>query len=95
MFAALGLFRAGLVDSAKSVATHSRGNPQIDPASALLLYEAQFRSQIGDKNEAIRLLTDFFAKSPQQHAVAKDNHSWWWDPIRDDPRYKSLVGETG
>jgi eukaryotic-like serine/threonine-protein kinase len=95
MLAALGLFRAGLVDSARSVATHSRGNPQIDPASELLLYEAHFRSQSGDKSEAIRLLTDFFAKSPQQHAVAKDDHSWWWDPIRDDPRYKSLVGDTG
>jgi tetratricopeptide (TPR) repeat protein len=95
MLAALGLFRAGLADSARSVATHSRGNPQIDPASELLLYEAHFRSQSGDKNEAIRLLTDFFAKSPQQHAVAKDDHSWWWDPIRDDPRYKSLVGDTG
>jgi eukaryotic-like serine/threonine-protein kinase len=94
MLAALGLFRAGLADSAKSVATHSRGNPQVDAASALLFYEARFRSQVGDKNEAIRLLTDFFAKSPQQHAMAKDDHTWWWDPIRDDPRYKSLVGET-
>ena len=94
MLAALGLYRAGLADSARSVATRSRGNPQIDPASALLLYEAHFRSQSGDKNDAIRLLTDFFAKSPQQHAVAKDDHSWWWDPIRDDPRYKSLVGEN-
>jgi tetratricopeptide (TPR) repeat protein len=95
MLAALGLYRAGLVDSAKSVASRSRGNPQIDPASVLLVYEAHFRSQSGDKNEAIRLLTDFFAKSPQQHAMAKDDHAWWWDPIRDDPRYKSLVGETG
>jgi serine/threonine protein kinase/tetratricopeptide (TPR) repeat protein len=94
MLAGLGLFRAGLTDSAKSVVSRSRGNPQIDAASALLIYEAHFRSQIGDKNDAIRLLTDFYAKSPQQHAVAKDDHSWWWDPIRDDPRYKSLVGET-
>jgi TolB-like protein len=95
MLAALGLFRAGLADSAKSVASRSRGNPQVDPASVLFVYEAHFRSQSGDKNEAIRLLTDFYAKSPQQHAMAKDDHSWWWDPIHDDPRYKSLVGETG
>jgi tetratricopeptide (TPR) repeat protein len=95
MLAALGLFRAGLADSAKSVASRSRGNPQVDPASVLFVYEAHFRSQSGDKNEAIRLLTDFYAKSPQQHAMAKDDHSWWWDPIRDDPRYKSLVGDTG
>jgi len=93
MLAALGLFRAGLPDSAKAVASRSRGNPQVDPASVLFVYEAHFRSQSGDKNEAIRLLTDFYAKSPQQHAMAKDDHSWWWDPIRDDPRYKSLVGE--
>jgi len=94
MLAALGLFRAGLPDSAKAVANRSRGNPQVDPASVLFVYEAHFRSQSGDKNEAIRLLTDFYAKSPQQHAVAKDDHAWWWDPIRDDPRYKSLVGES-
>jgi len=93
MLAALGLFRAGLPDSAKAVASRSRGNPQVDPSSVLFVYEAHFRSQSGDKNEAIRLLTDFYAKSPQQHAMAKDDHSWWWDPIRDDPRYKSLVGE--
>jgi hypothetical protein len=94
MLAALGLFRSGLADSARSVAIHSRGNPQIDPPSSLVVYEAHFRSQIGDKDEAIRLLTDFYAKSPQQHAVSKDDHSWWWDPIRDDPRYKALVGAT-
>jgi serine/threonine-protein kinase len=96
MIAALGLVRAGVsLDSARAVVGRSRGNPQIDPASELLVYEAHFRAQTGEKDEAIKLLTKFFAASPQQRAVAKDDDSWWWDPIKDDPRYKALVSSGG
>ena len=96
MIAALGLVRAGVsLDSARAVVGRSRGNPQIDPASELLVYEAHFRAQTGDKDEAIKLLTKFFAASPQQRAVAKDDDSWWWEPIKDDPRYKALVSSGG
>ena len=95
MLAALGLYVLGS-RIVRNLLPRIRGaTRRSTPASALLFYEAHFRSQSGDKNEAIRLLTDFFAKSPQQHAMAKDDHSWWWDPIRDDPRYKTLVGDTG
>jgi serine/threonine-protein kinase len=96
MIAALGLVRAGVsLDSARAVVSRSRGNPQIDPASELLVYEAHFRAQTGEKDDAIKLLTKFFAASPQQRAVAKDDDSWWWDPIKDDPRYKALVSSGG
>jgi hypothetical protein len=38
-------------------------------------------------------LTQFYANNPQARAFAKsDGTSWWWDGIRDDPRYKALVG---
>jgi eukaryotic-like serine/threonine-protein kinase len=96
MIAALGLVRAGVsLDSARAVVGRSRGNPQIDPASELLVYEAHFRAQTGDKDDAIKLLTKFFAASPQQRAVAKDDDSWWWEPIKDDPRYRALVSSGG
>ena len=91
MLVALGLVRAGLPDSARAVAGRSRGNPQVDAASELILYEAHFRSQVGDKDDAIRLLTKFFANNPTQRAFAKEDDSCWWDPIREDPRYKALV----
>jgi hypothetical protein len=74
------------------MAVRSRGNPEIDAAFELVKIEAQVRAQLGDKDEAIRLLTRFYATNPQQRALAKADESWWWDSIRDDPRYKALVG---
>ena len=95
MIVALGLLRADVSpDSARHVAEKSRGNPQIDPVGELYVYEAQFRAQVGDKDEAIRLLSKFYANNPTQRAFAKDDDSWWWEPIMSDPRYKSLVGGT-
>jgi serine/threonine-protein kinase len=92
MLVALGLVRAGVsLDSARAVVGRSRGDQQVDAVSEMLVYEAHFRAQVGDKDDAIRLLTKFFAASPQQRSVAKDDDSWWWDPIRDDPRFKALV----
>jgi tetratricopeptide (TPR) repeat protein len=97
MLVALALVRAGVpLDSAKAVAVRSRApSPDLDPVSELLVYEAHFRSQIGDKDEAIKLMTQFYANSPTQRAFAKDDESWWWTPIREDPRWKALVGRSG
>jgi TolB-like protein len=92
MLAALGLVRAGLPDSARGVISRSQGNPQIDPASELMYYEAQVRAQLGDKDAVVRLLTRYFAANPQQHAFAHLDQSWWWDSVRDYPGYKALVG---
>jgi serine/threonine-protein kinase len=94
MMVALGLVRAGLADSARHMAERSRGNPQIDPAFELVKIEAQVRAQLGDKDEAIRLLSRFYAANPGNKAFARFDESWWWDSIRDDPRYKALVGAT-
>ena len=96
MFVALDLLRAGVSpDSARHVADRSRGNAQTDDsAGELLVYEAQFRAQVGDKDDAIRLLSRFFAVNPPPRAFAKDDDSWYWEPIRDDPRYKALVQGT-
>jgi serine/threonine-protein kinase len=89
---ALALFRAGLPDSARAVAVRSRANPQVDPAAEVVEIEARFRAQIGDKDEAIRLYSRFLANNPQTRPYAKLDERWWWDPVRDDPRYKALVG---
>jgi hypothetical protein len=92
MLAALGLVRAGLADSARHVAERSRGNPQVDPAWELVLYEAKVRAQLGDKPEAVKLLRDFYANQPAALAFAKDDNSWWWDPLKDYPAYRELIG---
>jgi serine/threonine-protein kinase len=92
LYVALALVRAGLSDSAKAVLVRSRGTPQTDPATELPIIEAKVWVQLGDKDQAIRALTKFFANNPQIRQFAKADDSWWWDPIRDDPRYKALVG---
>jgi TolB-like protein len=95
MLVGFGLFRAGLADSARAVVTRSRGNPQVDPAAELVELEARFRAQVGDKDDAIRLLGRWLASNPQGRAYASADERWWWDPVRDDPRYKALVGGGG
>jgi hypothetical protein len=50
---------------------------------------------LGDKDEAIRLLTTYFANNPAQRTFFKNDQTWWWDGIRSDPRFKSLTGSTG
>ena len=92
MITAIGLIRAGLPDSARAVAVRSRGTPQIDPAGELTYLEAIVRAQAGDKDDAIRLITRFLAANPQQRAFAGHDESWWLDNLRDDPRYRALVG---
>jgi hypothetical protein len=92
MIVALALIRAGLSDSARSVAVAARGNPQVDPAGDLTYLETLVRAQLGDKDEAIKLLTKYLAANPQQRAFTSGDESWWFDPIADDPRYKALVG---
>ncbi|MBV6523075.1 MAG: Serine/threonine-protein kinase PknD [Gemmatimonadaceae bacterium] len=92
MIAAIGLIRAGLPDSARAVMVASRANEQLDPTGELTVLEANARAQVGDRDDAIRLLTRYLATNPQQRASAQHDETWWLDPIRDDPRYKALVG---
>jgi serine/threonine-protein kinase len=92
MIVALALIRAGLSDSARSVAVAARGNPQVDPAGDLTYLETIVRAQLGDKDEAIKQLTKYLAANPQQRAFTSGDESWWFEPIADDHRYKALVG---
>jgi serine/threonine protein kinase/tetratricopeptide (TPR) repeat protein len=95
MFVGLALVRAHLPDSARAVAARSRGNPQVDPATELLDLEAKLNVQLGNKDEAIRLETRYLANNPQLRAFFKFDESWWWDPVRDDPRFKALMAGGG
>ena len=91
MIAAIGLVRAGLPDSARRVMVASRANEQVDPTGELTQLEAVARAQVGDADEAIRLLTRYLATNPQQRVNAEHDETWWLDPIREDPRYKALI----
>jgi eukaryotic-like serine/threonine-protein kinase len=93
MFMALVLARAGLVDSARSLAEHSRGDATVDPNRELAYYEAVLRTVLGDRDEAFRLLSTYLASNPKEReSFAKDEESWELKPLRSDPRWAVLVG---
>jgi hypothetical protein len=85
--------RAGLKDSSRHVLerTRSATTPAADPAQELLAIEAMQRTLLGDRDEAIALLKRYSAANPGHFERGKDI-SWWWRDLKDDPRFKTLVG---
>ena len=49
---------------------------------------------LGDKDDAFRLLKEYFALNPGHRALFAKGNSWWWRPLKDDPRFSELVGHT-
>jgi len=87
------LARAGLADSARHVLLAARTtDTQIDPEHELLGEEAWIRTIIGDKDEALKLLQRALAYNPAHKAYMARNSNWQWRELRDDPRFKQLVG---
>jgi eukaryotic-like serine/threonine-protein kinase len=94
MLVALALVRAGLPDSARSVAEKARGDASVDPTHDLAYYEALVRTQLSDQDEAITLLSTYVAANPQMRASIGKDQTWWFRGLRDNPRFKSLFGTT-
>ena len=92
MIAAMALAQAGLGDSARAVITRSQGNESIDPGGELIQFEMIARAQLGDKDRALVLLGRYLAAHPQERANAGRDESWWLEPLRNEPRYKALMG---
>ena len=85
--------RAGLKDSAARVLQRTRAaiTPAVDPGQELLAIEAMQRTLLGDHDAAIALLKRYSAANPGHFERGKDI-SWWWRDLKDDPRFKALVG---
>jgi eukaryotic-like serine/threonine-protein kinase len=94
LFVAMALVRAGLPDSARAVALRARADATVDPGRELLYYEAMLRNMLGDRDEALRLVGVYLAANPQDRTSMAKDESWWWEGLRDDPRFKSLVGSA-
>jgi hypothetical protein len=47
---------------------------------------------LGEKDRAISLYGRYLAAHPQVRAFAARDETWWFAPLRDEPRYKALVG---
>jgi eukaryotic-like serine/threonine-protein kinase len=95
MLVAMALARAGLQDSARAVAVRSRGDAEIDPTRDQALVESLVRVILNDKDEALRLLSTYIAVNPQFRASLARDQTWWFQSIRDDPRFKALTGTGG
>jgi uncharacterized membrane-anchored protein len=92
MLVALVLARAGLQDSARAVAVRARGDATTDPTRDQALYEALVRTQLGDHDEAMQLLSTYVAVNPQMRdGIAKDQ-TWLLKDLRGDPRFVALFG---
>src|SRR2546421_3307276 len=86
------LARAGLRDSARHVLDRSKAGPDIDPESELLGFQAFAYLLLGDRDMTLRLLKQQVAANPAHRVgLARSGH-WWWRDIRDDTRFKQLVG---
>jgi TolB-like protein len=92
MLATFGLARAGLADSARAVAVRSRADASQDPPRELVYFEVLLRCILDDRDEALRLLKTYIATNPQVRANIARDESWWFKDLRQDPRYKELVG---
>ena len=86
------LARAGMTDSAHAVWEGSRGNPEIDPALELLGFEAVFRLQAGERDEAMRLVKTYLTASPEHRVGWRWTSHWWWRGLQDHPEFQQLVG---
>ena len=92
MLIAIGLARAGLGDSARHVAERARGDATVDPTRELAPLEANARVILGDKDEAIRLMTTYLAANPQARAAIAKGETSWLKSLQSDPRWRTLIG---
>jgi eukaryotic-like serine/threonine-protein kinase len=92
MIVGLVLVRAGLPDSARSLVAHSRGDATIDATHDLAYYEALVRIQLGDRDEAFRLLSTYVAANPQMRSGIAKDETWMLRDLRSDPRFITLFG---
>ena len=92
LLVAMVLARAELADSARHVLSRSRGDAQVDPTRDVLQFAAFVDVLLGDKPGAIDDLTTYFAASKGRRESFASNSGWWYDPLKELPAYKSLVG---
>ncbi|HUF36599.1 MAG TPA: serine/threonine-protein kinase [Gemmatimonadales bacterium] len=92
MWMALALVRAGKPDSARALAAASRGDVSVDPTRDLAYYEALVRAQLGERDEAFRLLSTYVAANPQMRSGLARDQSWGFRDLRSDPRYTTIFG---
>ena len=92
MIVALSIARAGHPDSARHVIERSRAGRDIDPRGELIGHEIVVRAMLGDKEEALRLLSLYLTSHPEHREGFTKANRWEFRVLREDPRYLKLVG---
>ncbi|HEY9228241.1 MAG TPA: protein kinase [Gemmatimonadaceae bacterium] len=80
-----------LADSARRVAKRSVGDAAIDPTRDLAYFGAFVHTVLGDTTEAIDLLKQYLAASPDKAATLREDPGWRFRDIAADPRFKLAV----
>ena len=88
----MALANAGLKDSARSVALRARAGQSADQSGDLYYTEMFLRNMLGDRDEALSLLAKYLALNPQERPNVAKDPTWWLNGLRDDPKFKALVG---
>ena len=91
IYVAAVLARARLADSARHVLERSKGDADVDPQGELLGYQAFVYTMLGDKEEALRLLEQYFVAFPKHREGFRKNVHWWWRGLQNDSRFKALI----
>jgi len=74
------------------VISRAQGDERVDPTGDLAYLEAMARTQLGEKDKAISLLSRYYAKNPQRKAFISRDEAWYFNSLEDEPRYKTLIG---
>jgi TolB-like protein len=93
MRVAIALAKAGLKDSARSVARRSEGDPTIDSNRNLAELATYVYAAVGDKDEALKQLSVYIAANPDMRAAMQKETPWYFRDLSEDPGYKSLIGD--
>jgi len=92
MRVAIALARAGLGDSARSLASRSEGDPTIDSNRNLLELAVIVYETLGDNKEALKQLAVFLAANPGAREGLQTDTHWSYRELAKDPAYKALIG---
>ena len=91
IWAGAAITRAGLLDSARNVLDRARADRRDDPQGQLAFQEAFARLLLGERDEALDLLSEYVASNPAlEHDPSSAVH-WWWFDLRDDPRFMRMM----
>jgi hypothetical protein len=78
---------AGLPDSAVAVVEAVRREGST--GAYVQYFEANVRVRLGQYDSALDLLEGYLEAMPHRRAyIGRD---WWWEPLRSEPRFQSLV----